>query len=318
MGGQIDTIAEPALERAIGEWWRWMAVERNCSAHTLDGYGRDLAAFCAHLAGHLGHAPGLADFAALGLADFRGYLARRAQSGVSRTSTARALSSLRNFFRFLERRGLASNAAIKSVNTPKLPASIPKPLSEAEALEALEAVFDTHDVPWLAARDRALFTLMYGCGLRISEALGLNMDEAPMPDGDGSGALVITGKGNKQRVVPVLPVIAERIEIYLQHCPHRLRGKDPLFVGARGGRLNAGVVQRQMRKIRILLNLPQTATPHSLRHSFATHLLAGGGDLRTIQELLGHASLSSTQRYTKVDAARLTEVYRDAHPRARD
>ncbi|MFP6732280.1 MAG: tyrosine recombinase XerC [Rhodospirillales bacterium] len=318
MAAQIDTIAEPALRRAIGDWWRWMEVERNCSAHTVDGYGRDLAAFCAYLAAHLGHAPGLTDFAALGLADFRGYLARRAGEGVSRTSTARALSSLRNFFRFLERRGLASNAAIKAVKTPKLPASIPKPLSEAEALEALEAVFDSHQEPWLAARDRALFTLLYGCGLRISEALGLNRGDAPEPSSGSSGALVITGKGNKQRVVPVLPVIAERIEVYLEHCPHRLGPKDPLFVGARGGRLNAGVVQRQMRKIRVMLNLPDTATPHALRHSFATHLLAGGGDLRTIQELLGHASLSSTQRYTEVDAARLTEVYRDAHPRARE
>lgn len=317
MAAAIAYSAEPALARAIGDWRRWLEVERNCSAHTLDGYGRDLAAFCAYLAEHLGHLPGLADFQGLATSDFRGYLARRANQGVSRTSTARALSSLRSFFRFLEARGLASNAAIKSVKTPKLPASVPKPLSEAEALEALEAVFDTHEEPWLAARDRALLTLIYGCGLRISEALGLNAGDAPKLDSGDSGALMITGKGNKQRVVPVLPVIAERIAIYLAQCPHRLGPKDPLFVGLRGGRLNAGVVQRQMRRVRALLGLPETATPHALRHSFATHLLAGGGDLRTIQELLGHASLSSTQRYTEVDAARLTEVYRDAHPRAR-
>ena len=318
MAAQIDTTAEPALLAAIEDWWRWLEVERNCSAHTLDGYGRDLAAFCSYLAEHLGHAPGIEDFAGLALADFRGYLARRGAEGVSRTSTARALSALRNFFSFLERRGLASNAAIRAVKTPKLPVSLPKALSEAEALEALEAVFEAHEEPWLAARDRALFTLIYGCGLRISEALGLNVGDTPELDGDGSAALVITGKGNKQRLVPVLPVITERIDSYLKQCPHRLGPKEPLFVGARGGRLNPGVVQRQMRRVRVMLNLPDTATPHSLRHSFATHLLAGGGDLRTIRELLGHASLSSTQRYTEVDAARLTEVYRDAHPRARE
>ena len=166
--------------------------------------------------------------------------------------------------------------------------------------------------PWLAARDAALFTLLYGCGLRIGEALGLDVGD--VPEGD---VLTVTGKGNKQRLVPVLPVILERIRRYLDLCPFGLGPEDPLFVGARGKRLNPGVVQRQMRKIRADLGLPETATPHALRHSFATHLLADGGDLRTIQELLGHASLSTTQRYTEVDQARLTEVYKDAHPRAR-
>jgi len=310
----IDHLAKTDLKGAISEWRRWMEMERNCSAHTLDGYGRDLSSFCAYLGEHLGHPPNIRDLASLRTADFRSYLARRTGAGISRSSTARALASLRNFFRFLERRGLAANAAIRAVKTPKLPAPIPKPLSKAEALEALEAVFDIHEKPWLAARDRALFTLIYGCGLRISEALSLNRGDAP----ETSGALIITGKGNKQRMVPVLPVIAERIETYLRQCPHILKPKDPLFVGARGGRLNPGVVQRQMRRVRALLNLPDTATPHALRHSFATHLLAGGGDLRTIQELLGHESLSTTQRYTEVDAARLTKVYRDAHPRARE
>jgi len=309
----IDFTGEPALLRAIDDWRAWLEVERNCSPNTLDGYGRDLAAFLNYLAAHAGHAPGLPDIQVLEASDFRGYLAMRANQGVSRASTARAMSSLRGFFKFLDRRSLAHNAAITSVRTPKLPRSVPKRLSVAEAQEALEATLDTHDEPWLAMRDRALFTLLYGGGLRIGEALSLNVGDVP-----GGDAMVITGKGNKQRVVPLLPVIVERIAAYLENCPHKLGPGDPLFVGARGARLNPGVVQRQMRKIRIFLGLPETATPHALRHSFATHLLAGGGDLRTIQELLGHESLSTTQRYTEVDTARLQEVYRDAHPRARE
>jgi integrase/recombinase XerC len=310
--GLISYAAEPAVQGAIADWRRWLDVERNCSPHTLDGYGRDLAAFFNYVSQHLGYAPGLSDLASLGMADFRGYLAKRHNEGVARSSTARAMSTLRNFFRFLDRHDLVHNAAIKAVRTPKLPKSVPKPLSEADAMEALATAGELHDTPWLGDRDMALMTLLYGCGLRISEALGLNVGDVPEND-----ALVITGKGNKQRVVPLLPIVKGTIEQYLATCPHNLKPKDPLFVGARGKRLNPGVVQRQMRKVRALLGLPETATPHALRHSFATHLLAGGGDLRTIQELLGHESLSTTQRYTEVDATRLIEVYRDSHPRAR-
>ena len=310
--GLIAFIAEPAVQGAIADWRRWLEVERNCSAHTLDGYGRDLAAFLAYISQHLGYAPGLSDLASLEMADFRGYLAKRQMQGVARSSTARAMSTLRNFFRFLDRHDLVHNAAISAVRTPKLPKAVPKPLSEADAIEALTMAGELQDEPWLADRDQALMTLLYGCGLRISEALGLNVGDIPEND-----ALVITGKGNKQRIVPLLPIVKGAIEKYVTSCPHRLKAKDPLFVGARGKRLNPGVVQRQMRKVRALLGLPETATPHALRHSFATHLLAGGGDLRTIQELLGHESLSTTQRYTEVDATRLIEVYRDAHPRAR-
>lgn len=310
--GLIAYIAEPAVQGAITDWRRWLEVERNCSAHTLDGYGRDLAAFLAYISRHLGYAPGLSDLASLEMADFRGYLAKRHSDGVARSSTARAMSTLRNFFRFLDRHDLVHNAAILAVRTPKLPKAVPKPLSEADAIEALTMAGKLQDEPWLADRDQALMTLLYGCGLRISEALGLNVGDIPEND-----ALMITGKGNKQRIVPLLPIVKEAIDKYVTSCPHGLKAKDPLFVGARGKRLNPGVVQRQMRKVRALLGLPETATPHALRHSFATHLLAGGGDLRTIQELLGHESLSTTQRYTEVDATRLIEVYRDAHPRAR-
>jgi integrase/recombinase XerC len=309
----IDFIAEPAVLKAIEDWQRWMMVEKNCSEHTLDAYGRDLAAFFGYLSGHLGFQPGLGDLENLTTTDFRGYLAKRHNDGLSRSSTARAVSTLRNFFKFLDRHELAHNAAIKAVKTPKLPRSIPKPLSEVEAREALSSIGELHDTPWIAARDMAILTLLYGCGLRISEALNLNVED--VPEGD---AMVITGKGNKQRVVPVLPIVLEAIQYYLDLYPKRLKKSGPLFVGVQGKRVNPGVIQRQVRKLRAYLGLPASATPHALRHSFATHLLAGGGDLRTIQELLGHESLSTTQRYTEVDQARLIEVYRDSHPRARN
>jgi len=312
MAKAIEFVVEPALLRTIDDWRAWLAVERNCSEHTLDGYGRDLSTFLKFLLDHLGYTPGLQDLEYLKPADFRSYLAKRSMDGLSKSSTARAVSTLRNFFRYLDKEDILQNAAIRSLRTPKLPQSIPKPLSAAEAKAALRTFGEMHDTPWIADRDIALMTLIYGCGLRISEALNLNVGEIPE-----DGALVITGKGNKQRIVPLLPVVTKAVDHYLSNCPFGLRKGEPLFVGARGKRLNAGVVQRQMRKVRALLGLPDTATPHALRHSFATHLLADGGDLRTIQELLGHASLSTTQRYTKVDSARLTEVYRDAHPRAR-
>jgi integrase/recombinase XerC len=310
--GLIAFAAEPAAAAAANDWRAWLAHERRCSGHTLDAYGCDLADFFDFLADHLGFSPGLKDLAALRRDDFRAYLARRQRRGLKPVSTARALSTVRGFFRFLERRGLAANAAIAHVGTPRVPKAVPKAISEAEAREALDTVGAVSDEPWIATRDVALLTLLYGGGLRLGEALALKRGDAPKGD-----SMVIIGKGRKQRVVPVLPVVREAIDAYLDACPYALDGGDPLFVGARGQRLNPGVAQRQMRRLRALLGLPETATPHALRHSFATHLLAGGGDLRTIQELLGHASLSTTQRYTDVDAARLAAVYQAAHPRAK-
>jgi integrase/recombinase XerC len=311
--GLIEFKAEPALVRAAEDWRDWLRHERRFSRHTLDAYGRDLAAFFAFLAEHLGYPPGLSDLEALKPADFRSYLAGCHRLGLARASTARAMSSVRGFFRFLDKRGRARNAAIGTVGAPKAPKSVPRALGEAEALEAVAAVGDLGQrEPWLAARDAALLVLLYGCGLRIGEALALARDDAPKGE-----AMVVTGKGRKQRVVPVLPAVRVALADYLALCPYPGKGVDPLFVGAQGRRLNAGVVQRLVRRLRAALDLPETATPHAFRHSFATHLLAGGGDLRTIQELLGHASLSTTQRYTDVDAARLEAVYRKAHPRAK-
>jgi integrase/recombinase XerC len=314
--GQPAFAAEPAVLSAIEDWRGWLAHERRISDHTLDAYSRDLGSFLSFTAEHIGYPPGLQDLRALEPADFRGYLANRQARGLARSSTARAMSTLRNFFRFMERQGLVENAAIGGIKTPKVPKSVPKALDELDALEAVSAVEDLSEESWIGKRDAAVLLLLYGCGLRIGEALGLNRDQVPEP-GDGKDTIVVTGKGDKQRLVPVLPVVADALGDYIDACPHDLPGDGPLFVGKRGKRLSPRMIQRQMSNVRVLLGLPETATPHALRHSFATHLLAGGGDLRTIQELLGHASLSTTQRYTEVDAGRLKSVYDDAHPRAR-
>lgn len=311
----ITFNAEPAVLKAIEDWRNWLQHEKRYSVHTLDGYSRDLSFFLAFLAKHLGFKPGLNDLGKLKTSDFRSYLAKRANDGLSKTSLARALSTVRNFFKFLERAGLVHNAAIGGFRTPKIPKSIPKALSEEEALEALTTINLFALEPWVGKRDVALITLLYGGGLRLGEALSLNiLDARNIKPG---GTLMILGKGGKQRVIPILDVISETMSEYLQACPYPQNEEDPLFFGARGKRLNPGVFQKQMRKLRIYLGLSETATPHALRHSFATHLLSGGGDLRTIQELLGHASLSTTQRYTDVDAGRLNAVYQGAHPRAK-
>jgi integrase/recombinase XerC len=310
----ISFIAEPKVVTAIEDWRTWLTHEKRTSLHTVDGYSRDLSTFFNFLANHIGSAPSLDDLRQLKPADFRSYLAGSASRGLARTSTARALSTLRGFFHYLDRNDLVKNAAIQSVRTPKIPKSVPKALSEEDAKDMVKSFRTEASEPWIGARDMALALMLYGCGMRIGEALALNRNQAPRGD-----SMVILGKGNKERLVPVLPVVKEAIESYLACCPYAAgAGEDaPLFVGTRGGRLNPGVAQRQMRHVRNLLGLPESATPHALRHSFATHLLAGGGDLRTIQELLGHVSLSSTQRYTDVDTSRLMAVYRDAHPRAR-
>ncbi len=303
--------AQEDLRAAIALWLAWLAGERRASAHTIAAYGRDLAGLLDFLTGHLGEVPGLASLSRLLPADFRAWLAARAAE-VERASIARALSVVRGFFRFLDRRGLAACPALAVLRSPKLPKSVPKALSVGDAAELVDAPIGFVASGWQAKRDVAVLTLLYGCGLRISEALGLRRREMLQTD-----IVTITGKGNKQRVVPVLPAVRQAIADYVAACPYALAGDGPLFVGARGGPLSPRLVQRQMQLLRSALGLPETATPHALRHSFATHLLAGGGDLRAIQELLGHASLSTTQRYTSVDTDRLLAVYENAHPRAR-
>jgi len=310
--GLGTTFIDPALARAIDEWRRWLSHEKRASGHTIDAYSRDLGAFLAFLQNHLGVQPRLGDLEGLTAVDFRAWMARRASDGLGRSSTARAMSVLRGFYRWLERNGYGANHAIRAMRSPKRPHGIPKPLTVADAGLLLDSLDLLPGEPWEIQRDVALFTLLYGCGLRISEALDLNRGEAPVSD-----SLTVTGKGNKQRMLPVLPIVREAVRAYLTLCPWQPGNDAPLFLGVRGKRLNPGVAQKRLRQLRLLLGLPDSVTPHALRHSFATHLLSGGGDLRAIQELLGHASLSTTQRYTEVDSDSLMATYRAAHPRAK-
>lgn len=309
-------IAEPAVVKALTDWQDWLTHEKHYSAHTLDAYSRDVISFFKFLGRHLGHAPGLEDLDRLSTRDFRGYLARRNLDGLERTSTARAMSTLKTFFKYLVREGRIKNTIIQTVRIPKVPKSIPKALSIEDALTALDVVEELSNEVWVGKRNKALLTLLYGCGLRLGEALKLSRDEG-LRALDGDASLVISGKGGKQRLVPVLPAVSKAIQDYLDVSPFQFEGDAPLFVGVRGKRLNPAIAQKTVRELRALLKLPDSATPHALRHSFATHLLGGGGDLRTIQELLGHASLSSTQRYTEVDGEHLSMVYDATHPRAK-
>jgi integrase/recombinase XerC len=305
-------VAAEDLAGTLPKWRDWLGQERRFSAHTLSAYAGDLSAFLAFLTRHRGRPASLADLAAADLPDFRAWLAERTMGGATATSRARAVSALRNFYRWLDRAGILHNPKIAALTTPKLPRTSPKPLGVADAAQLLEEAEAVPDEPWIGLRDRALFTLLYGCGLRIGEALALNRGVAPLGQ-----SLRVLGKGRKERVAPVLPVVAEAVDLYVAACPYS-GGKDaPLFVGAKGKRLDPAIAQKAMRMLRAQLQLPDTATPHALRHSFATHLLGGGGDLRAIQELLGHASLSTTQRYTEVEAEQLLAVYAGAHPRAR-
>ncbi len=296
---------------AFAAWRTWLATEKRASRHTLESYSRDIAGFFAFLAMHHGETVGLAELKALRPADFRAWLAARRGEEMSATSNARALSSLRGFFRFLDRNNLAHNPHVATLRTPKLPRALPKPLAVVDAGRVVADIGELQEEPWIAARDVAVLTLLYGSGLRIDEALSLNRDVLPLGE-----TLTVMGKGRKQRIVPLLPAVRAALEDYVARCPWQPGADGPLFLGARGKRLQAGIVQLQMRKARAALGLPETATPHALRHSFATHLLGAGGDLRALQELLGHVSLSTTQRYTAVDAERLIEVYDKAHPRA--
>ena len=296
----------------------WLANERRSSPLTVAAYARDVQAFLDFLTRHLGGEPDLAALAELRVADLRSWLADEAtprdprKAGVGNATRARHLSAVRSFFKFLARRLGVSNPQIALLTTPKAAKPLPRALSQPQARDVAENITGATDSPILHARDVALFSLLYGSGLRISEALALNVSDAPLPGREDM--LRVLGKGGKTRIVPVLPAVREAMAAWLGQHPDR-RPRAPLFVGARGDRLNAGVAQRTMRDYRGLAGLPEHATPHALRHSFATHLLAGGADLRAIQDLLGHASLSTTQRYTHVDTAGLMEGWRRSHPR---
>ncbi|HLP68531.1 MAG TPA: tyrosine recombinase XerC [Rhizobium sp.] len=294
------------------QWLESLAGERRLADNTLEAYERDTRQFLAFLTEHLGAPPGVGDIAELRPADLRAFLATRRREGSGARSLGRHLAGIRSFLRHMERKGLVNAAGAGAIRSPKQPKSLPKPLTGNQAITVVQADAQLSDEPWIAARNAAVLTLLYGCGLRISEALDLPPKAF---DGDDN-ILRVTGKGRKMRIVPLLPVVRETVESYVRLCPYHLEVDAPLFRGARGGKLQPAIIQREMQRLRSALGLPDSATPHALRHSFATHLLSGGGDLRTIQELLGHASLSTTQVYTAVDAARLLDVYEKAHPRA--
>jgi integrase/recombinase XerC len=289
----------------------WLGQERRAATHTVTAYAGDVAAFLAFLTAHLGQEPTLADLAALRAADLRAWLADCAGLGHQNTTRARRLAAVRTFFRYLARRHGVANTAIALLATPRAKPPIPRALDQAAARAVVDEIGDLSNSTAIATRDTALFTLLYGCGLRIGEALALDIRDAPREH----APLRVRGKGGKERLVPVLPAVRAALAAWLSLHPDPAPGA-PLFTGARGGRLNPAIAQRRLAAYRRLAGLPDHATPHALRHSFATHLLAAGGDLRSIQELLGHASLATTQRYTAVDEAGLLDVWRRTHPRA--
>jgi integrase/recombinase XerC len=327
MPGMSSRVAEPADaadlalvgREVVAELVRWLshlADERRMSPKTVEAYRRDATQFLAFLAEHLGGKPTLAQLARLTPADVRAFMAARRADGIGSRSLMRGLAGARSFARFLERNGKGTVAALTAVRAPKVPRTLPKPLPIAEAKRIADTDLRAGEErePWVLARDAAVLALLYGSGLRISEALGLKRQEVPAP---GAGdAITVIGKGNRMRMVPVLQQVLQLVVDYVALCPYDLPPSGPLFVGAKGGPLSPRIVQLVMQRLRGVMGLADSATPHALRHSFATHLLARGGDLRAIQELLGHASLSTTQIYTAVDSEQLLKVYRSAHPRA--
>ena len=290
-----------------------LSGERRLALKTVQAYQRDISVFLGFLSNYLEHPIKLTDIVGIEARGFRAYLAhrRRGDQALSPASVQRQLSAIRTFYRYIERRWDAKNAALPLIKGPRVKRPLPKAVSSSEALRLIDEPLDSPGEPWIATRNQAVLALCYGAGLRISEALSLTASDMPL-----GRQLMLTGKGGKTRLVPILPIISELVGLYHKECPFTVAPQDPIFRGARGGVLRPEIIQAEVRRLRGALGLPDTATPHALRHSFATHLLAGGGDLRTIQKLLGHESLSTTQRYTDVDAARLMDIHAGAHPRA--
>ncbi|WP_336278618.1 tyrosine recombinase XerC [Bartonella sp. CB175] len=305
--------ADHAVLSIRKSWLDNLLQTRRLSEQTVQAYERDTRQFLSFLCQHLGHEPAFDDLANLRVIDFRAYLAYRRTHNISSRSLNRGMAGLRSFFNYLSREGIVKIPAAKLVRTPKQPKSLPKPLPVKLALHIVKQDNQQENETWVIARNTAVLMLLYGCGMRISEALALTPKQFSDPD---KVSLFVTGKGGKTRLVPLIKVVYEAVQNYLKCCPYPLTDNQPMFRGIRGGTLKPEIIQRVVRNLRANLGLPATTTPHTLRHSFATHLLARGGDLRTIQELLGHACLSTTQVYTHVDTDRLLEVYQKAHPRA--
>ena len=297
---------------AMAKWQNWLRLEKRAAAHTVESYLFDLNNLFRFLNRHRGRQINLGTLSALSLGDFRSWLAHNAGENRQAASRARAVAGVRNFFRWLDRTGQLHNSAIELLKLPKSSKRLPRPVSEADAAGIMDLASSSMKENWVGLRDEALFTLLYGAGLRLGEALALKYADFAQKD-----RMTVTGKGNKQRIVPLLPIIRESLEKYIKNCPHHIENKKFIFVGVRGEVLNPAIAQRHLRQLRRQLNLPDSVTPHALRHSFATHMLASGADLRSLQELLGHSSLSTTQLYTKVDAQQLAKAYKAAHPRAK-
>ena len=308
MKQEIKYSCAASVLALINDWQLWLAKERGYSAHTVESYARDLSFFFCFWQEYLGYLPDISALQSIDVRTFRAFLSRQNQRHLSKSSLARELSSLKSFFHWLNRNHLIDNTAITIISSPKKDKILPKALDVDQTLNLLDAAADFTKDKWQGLRDVAILTILYGCGLRISEALSLNIGDINHND-----FLKIRGKGNKERLVPILPIVKDKIAAYLKACPYNQQPGDALFLGARGERISPRIVQRTLEKIRSYLGLPDTLTPHALRHSFATHLLAQGTDLRSIQELLGHASLSTTQRYTNVEIEHLKEEYNKAH-----
>lgn len=307
-------IANADLQTLIDDWLSELN-QRDLSRHTVEAYLRDVTQFIAFLAEHSGQEVSPASFDTLKAMDVRSFLARRRNVEATQSrSLARSLSGLRSFTLYLLEKNYPVSAAFKIVRSPRIPKSLPRPMSQSDALQMIALAGDMSSHPWENLRNQALLVLIYGCGLRISEALNLSYGDRPKPD---NISVRITGKGKKQRDAPILPLIENAIQQYIQAAPFDFKDDDPLFRGVRGGRFSARQVQMIVEKCRRSMGLPDTVTPHAFRHSFATHLLAAGGDLRTIQELLGHTSLSSTQIYTEIEDTELGRIYKNAHPRSK-
>jgi integrase/recombinase XerC len=306
--------ADPNLQNLLQRWLDWITHGKRLSAHTVRAYQADVQDFLNFMNTHRGEIVTLEMLGDATLTDFRAWVAGKAGEKITAASRARAVSSLRHFYKWLDREGIAHNAAIKLLRNPKLRPALPRPLQVTGAQELIENATTLHD-DWQGLRDRALFTLLYGAGLRIDEALRLDCGDWPHLSNKGADSFTITGKGNKQRQIVILDIVRDTMAAYRAACPFAEDPKRPLFMGKQGKRLNQGVAQRAMRQLRAMLNLPDTVTPHALRHSFATHLLVDGVNIRAIQELLGHASLSTTQRYTELDVADLRQVIEELHPR---
>jgi len=306
--------ANADLQTLIDGWLSELN-QRDLSRHTVEAYLRDVTQFIAFLAEHSGQEVSPASFDTLKAMDVRSFLAKRRNVEATQSrSLARSLSGLRSFTLYLSEKNYPVSAAFKIVNSPRIPKSLPRPMSQSDALQIIALAGDMSSHPWENLRNQALLVLIYGCGLRISEALNLSYGDRPKPD---NISIRITGKGKKQRDAPILPLIENAIQQYIQAAPFDFKDDDPLFRGVRGGRFSARQVQMIVEKCRRSMGLPDTVTPHAFRHSFATHLLAAGGDLRTIQELLGHTSLSSTQIYTEIEDTELGRIYKNAHPRSK-